>query len=72
MAKPPQQLLLDLEHRPAFEAEDFLPAPCNQAASAWLARYPDWPAPAQLTCHEIVTVTGYAAPGAPAEEREYR
>lgn len=46
MAERPQQLLLDLEHRPGLEAEDFLPAPCNQAASAWLARYPDWPAPA--------------------------
>jgi len=48
MAERPQQLLLDLDHRPAFEAEDFLPAPCNRAASAWLARYPDWPAPALI------------------------
>jgi len=48
MAQRPQQLLLDLEHHPAFAAEDFLPAPCNQAALAWLARYPDWPAPALI------------------------
>jgi chromosomal replication initiation ATPase DnaA len=39
------QLLLDLGHRAAFGAEDFLPAPCNQEALAWLARWPDWRAP---------------------------
>lgn len=40
-----EQLLLDLGHRAALGAEDFLPAPCNQDALAWLARWPDWPAP---------------------------
>jgi chromosomal replication initiation ATPase DnaA len=39
------QLLLDLGHRAAFGAEDFLPAPCNQEALAWLARWPDWRGP---------------------------
>jgi chromosomal replication initiation ATPase DnaA len=39
------QLLLDLGHRAALGAEDFLPAPCNQEALAWLARWPDWHAP---------------------------
>jgi chromosomal replication initiation ATPase DnaA len=40
-----EQLLLNLGHRAALGAEDFLPAPCNQEALAWLARWPDWPAP---------------------------
>lgn len=39
------QLLLDLGHRTALGAEDFLPAPCNREALAWLGRWPDWPAP---------------------------
>lgn len=39
------QLLLDLGHRAALGAEDFLPAPCNREALAWLGRWPDWPAP---------------------------
>jgi chromosomal replication initiation ATPase DnaA len=42
---PDQQLLLDFEHRPGLEAEDFLPAPCNREALAWLERCPAWPAP---------------------------
>lgn len=39
------QLPLDLAHRPALSGEDFLIAPCNQEAIAWLDRFPDWPAP---------------------------
>jgi chromosomal replication initiation ATPase DnaA len=38
------QLLLDFEHRSASEIEDFMPAPCNRDALAWLERWPDWPA----------------------------
>jgi len=45
-----EQLALDLEHRPALGADDFLVAPCNRDAVAWLDRWPDWPAPA-LTIH---------------------
>jgi chromosomal replication initiation ATPase DnaA len=41
-----EQLRLGFEHRPATGAEDFMPAPCNHEALAWLARWPDWPAPA--------------------------
>ena len=41
-----EQLRLSFEHHPATGAEDFMPAPCNQQALAWLARWPDWPAPA--------------------------
>ena len=40
------QLPLDLPHRPALERADFLVAPSNEAAIAWLDRWPDWPAPA--------------------------
>lgn len=38
------QLVLDLGHRPAFGRDDYLVAPCNEAAVAWLDRWPDWPA----------------------------
>lgn len=40
------QLPLDLK-LPARQArEDFLPAPANEAALAWIDRWPDWPGPA--------------------------
>ena len=37
------QLALDLGHRPALGRDDFLVAPCNAEAVAWLERWPDWP-----------------------------
>jgi DnaA regulatory inactivator Hda len=40
------QLPLALGHRPALGRADFLVAPCNAEAVAWLDRWPDWPAPA--------------------------
>jgi chromosomal replication initiation ATPase DnaA len=40
------QLPLDLGHRPALGGADFLVAPANAAAVAWLDRWPDWGAPA--------------------------
>lgn len=40
------QLPLPLGHRPALGREDFLVAPGNAEAVAWLDRWPDWPAPA--------------------------
>ena len=43
---PPIQIPLDLPHRAAMGAADFLVAPCNRDAVAWLDRWPDWPAPA--------------------------
>ncbi len=43
-----EQLLLGFEHQPGAAAEDFMPAPCNRDALAWLGRWPDWPAPALL------------------------
>jgi chromosomal replication initiation ATPase DnaA len=41
-----EQLLLQFDHAAACGREDFMPAPCNRAALAWLERWPDWPAPA--------------------------
>ncbi len=42
----PGQLALDFGHRPALGREDFLVAPCNEDAVAWVDRWPDWPGPA--------------------------
>jgi chromosomal replication initiation ATPase DnaA len=39
------QLALDLGHRPALGARDFLVAPGNRQAVAWLDRWPAWQAP---------------------------
>lgn len=39
----PCQLALELGHRPALEREDFLVAPSNAGAVAWIDRWPDWP-----------------------------
>jgi chromosomal replication initiation ATPase DnaA len=41
-----EQLRLAFGHRAASGAEDFMPAPGNQEALAWLARWPEWSAPA--------------------------
>jgi DnaA regulatory inactivator Hda len=41
-----EQLPLDLGHRPALGRADFLVAPSNAEAVAWLDRWPQWPAPA--------------------------
>jgi len=38
------QLPLALAHRPALGREDFLVAPSNEVAVAWIDRWPDWPA----------------------------
>ncbi|MCR6632941.1 MAG: DnaA/Hda family protein [Magnetospirillum sp.] len=37
------QLAFALGHRPALGRDDFLVAPCNAEAVAWLERWPDWP-----------------------------
>jgi chromosomal replication initiation ATPase DnaA len=37
------QLPLDLGFRPALGRADFLIAPCNTAAIAWIDRWPGWP-----------------------------
>lgn len=40
-----RQLVLDLPHRAALGREDFLVAPSNEAAVAWIDRWPAWPGP---------------------------
>ena len=39
------QLALAFDHRPALGGEDFLVAPPNAQAVAWIDRWPDWPTP---------------------------
>lgn len=41
-----EQIPLDLGHRTAMGREDFLVAPGNQDAVAWIDLWPEWPAPA--------------------------
>lgn len=48
MAEPSRQLPLDLGHRAAMGREDFLIAPSNHDAVAWVDLWPDWPAPALI------------------------
>ncbi len=48
MTIPPRQLPLDLGHRSAMGEDDFLVAPGNQDAVAWLDAWPEWPAPALI------------------------
>lgn len=43
-----RQLPLELPHRPALEREDFLVAPANELAVAWIDHWPRWPQPALL------------------------
>jgi chromosomal replication initiation ATPase DnaA len=39
---------LAFDHRPALSGEDFLVAPGNAEAVAWIDRWPDWPMPALI------------------------
>lgn len=39
----PHQLPLELEYRPALGMADFVIAPSNRDAVAWIDRWPDWP-----------------------------
>jgi chromosomal replication initiation ATPase DnaA len=40
------QLAFEFPHCPSFADTDFLIAPCNADAVAWIERGPDWPSPA--------------------------
>lgn len=40
------QIAFDFGHRPALAAEDFLVAPSNADAVAWMDSWPHWPGPA--------------------------
>jgi chromosomal replication initiation ATPase DnaA len=41
-----RQIPFDLGHRAAYGRQDFLVAPCNRDAVAWIDMWPEWPAPA--------------------------
>ena len=41
-----RQLAFDFSHRPSQSGEDFIVAPSNAAAVAWIDAWPGWPAPA--------------------------
>lgn len=41
-----RQLPLDLGYRSALGRDDFMLAPCNSDAAAWIDCWPEWPAPA--------------------------
>ncbi len=56
MGEAAQQYLLDLGHRTALGRADFMIAPSNQDAVAWLDLWPDWPAP-------VLTIYGPVACG---------
>jgi len=43
MSEPPAQLVLDLPHRQAYDAEDFLVSPANLAAVELIDAWPEWP-----------------------------
>ncbi len=51
-----RQIPFVFEPRPSLGDEDFLVAPCNAEAVAWIDRWPDWPGPA-------LVVTGPAHSG---------
>ena len=42
------QLPLSLSYRKAFGRKDFIVAPCNLEAVAWIDKWPNWPTPAVL------------------------
>jgi chromosomal replication initiation ATPase DnaA len=46
----PGQLVLPFGVEPALEASDFIVAPCNEQAVAYVMRWPDWAAPAAALC----------------------
>jgi chromosomal replication initiation ATPase DnaA len=48
MTAAPRQLVLDLAHRQALGAEDFLVSRSNSAAVELIDRWPDWPHPASV------------------------
>lgn len=56
-----QQLPLDLGHRTAMGREDFLIAPGNQDAVAWIDLWPEWPAPALVLYGPIASGKSHLA-----------
>jgi DnaA regulatory inactivator Hda len=69
------QLVLDLGHRPALGRDSFLVAPSNEAAVAWLDRWPQWPAPALVVygppgCGKSHLLEAWRARSGAATERD--
>ncbi|MFO7297016.1 MAG: hypothetical protein DIU63_08060 [Proteobacteria bacterium] len=56
MSGTPEQLTLELPHRVADGAEDFLVSACNEAAVLAIDRWPEWP-------HRAMAVVGPAGAG---------
>jgi chromosomal replication initiation ATPase DnaA len=50
LTSAPQQLVLDLGHRPALGAEDLIVGNSNAAAVAMVDRWPEWPNPVVICC----------------------
>jgi chromosomal replication initiation ATPase DnaA len=46
VTQPVTQIPFDLAYPPSWRREDFLAAPCNTDALAWVDTWPDWPTPA--------------------------
>ena len=45
-----QQLILNLQHRPAFGRDDFMVTECNQEALSFIELWPNWPGPLVWLC----------------------
>ena len=56
MAGFTRQLTFELPQRPALDRADFLVAPSNEAAVAWIDRWPDWP-------HRVLAIHGQRGSG---------
>lgn len=61
MSSQAEQLPLDLGHRTAMGREDFLIAPGNQDAVAWIDLWPEWPAPALVLYGPIASGKSHLA-----------
>ena len=55
-----RQMPLAFDHRPALSGEDFLVAPGNAEAVAWIDRWPDWPMPALIAIGIIIISSPFA------------
>lgn len=44
----PSQIPLSFPVTTSYRRDDFMPAPCNADALAWIDRWPDWPYPALI------------------------
>jgi len=61
LSASPQQIPLDLGHRTAMGREDFLIAPNNQDAVAWIDLWPEWPAPVLILYGPIASGKSHLA-----------